>query len=55
MFGVPISIKDNIFLKDTRASVGCAFLLDDIAKEHAVGVELLLRAGAIPLVKGNCP
>jgi len=55
MHGVPFSVKDSINLKGVLSTVGCSYLLDDPAKENAVIVDQYIRAGGIPLVKGNIP
>lgn len=55
MHGVPMSVKDNIALKGYTASVGTCYLLDQICEDDAVVVKLFLKAGAIPIVKGNLP
>ena len=57
MHGIPFSIKDNIQLKGKLTTVGCAFLCAEEFRDdtNAVVVQLMLRAGAIPLVKGNVP
>ena len=55
LHGVPFSVKDQINMKGHLSTLGCAYLCDDRATEDAVAVQLFLRAGAIPLVRGNCP
>lgn len=55
MHGVPVSIKDLFKQKGYLSTVGCAFLCDDFADEDAVLVKLVLKAGGIPLVRGNVP
>ena len=57
LHGVPVSIKDTINLKGFLTTYGCAFLCAEEyrAKENAVVVSLYLRAGAIPIIRGNVP
>ena len=57
MHGIPISVKDMLELKGYLATVGCAFRCDDKyrATEHSVNVSFLIKAGAIPIVRGNVP
>ena len=54
MHGIPISVKDQIDQKGKFTSVGLAYLCSDVAREDSPIVELYLKAGAIPLVRGNC-
>ena len=55
--GVPISVKDLIDQKGKLSTIGCAFKCADAhrAEEDGLPVKLLLKAGAIPIVRGNCP
>jgi len=55
LFGVPISVKDLIELKGTRNTLGCDYLANNIAKDNAPIVQMIVDAGAIPIVKGNIP
>ena len=57
MHGIPISIKDIINQKGKLSTIGCAFLCAEEFRstEDATVVKLMLRAGAIPLVRGNVP
>ena len=57
MHGIPVSIKDIINQKGKLATIGCAFLCAEEfrSNEDATVVKLLLRAGAIPLARGNVP
>lgn len=54
MHGIPISIKDSIQEKGKLATVGCALLCSQRAESSAAIVEMYVKAGAIPLVRGNC-
>jgi Asp-tRNA(Asn)/Glu-tRNA(Gln) amidotransferase A subunit family amidase len=53
LFGVPISIKDQIDQAGNSSSCGLACLLDRISDKDAVIVRLLLAEDAIPIVRGN--
>lgn len=55
MHGVPMSVKDVFAQKGHLTTVGVAYLCDDYATEDCVAVKLYLKAGAIPLVRGNVP
>ena len=55
MHGIPFSVKDLINQKGFLSTVGCAYLCDDYANEDAVIVKQYVRAGGIPIVRGNCP
>ena len=55
LHGIPISIKDNIMQSGHTASVGVASLCNQIFSEDAVIVKLLVKAGAVPMVRGNLP
>lgn len=57
LHGVPVSIKDTINMKGFLTTYGCAFLCAEEfrAKEDASVVTFYLRAGAIPIVRGNVP
>lgn len=57
LHGIPISIKDVFWQKGFLATAGCAFLCkeSDRAEEDGVLVSLLVKAGAIPIVRGNVP
>lgn len=55
LYGVPVSIKENIACKNHDCSRGLAVDLDKPALEDSVLVEVLRRQGAIPFVKTNLP
>lgn len=55
LFGVPISVKDNIKLKGLDATFGLANLCFKSHHENATVVEMLMLKGAIPFVKSNGP
>ena len=53
-FGIPISVKDQIYVKDTITSMGVASRADKVVKQDATSVKLMKDQGAIVFVKGNC-
>ncbi|KAM9385828.1 vitamin D3 hydroxylase-associated protein-like [Pholidichthys leucotaenia] len=55
LYGVPISIKDNVAYKNHDCSCGVVSNLDQPAKEDGVIVQVLKKQGAIPFVKTNIP
>ncbi|KAM7012154.1 fatty-acid amide hydrolase 1 [Tautogolabrus adspersus] len=55
LFGVPVSIKDNIAYKNHDSSCGVVCNLELPAEKDSVLVEVLKRQGAIPFVKTNVP
>ncbi len=55
LYGIPVTIKDNIAVKGLRATAGHLPLKDNVSKKDAVVVERLKNAGAIILGKTNLP
>ncbi|XP_061833995.1 fatty-acid amide hydrolase 1 [Nerophis lumbriciformis] len=55
LYGVPVSIKDNIAYKNYDSTCGLLNNVDHPAKSDSVIVEVLKRQGAIPFVKTNIP
>lgn len=55
LLGVPISIKDHIWVKDAPATNGSVALRDFVAPEDCGAVERLRAAGAIVVGKTNNP
>jgi aspartyl-tRNA(Asn)/glutamyl-tRNA(Gln) amidotransferase subunit A len=55
LHGVPVSIKDLIFTKGIRTTMGSRLLQDYVPDEDAVAVSRLKKAGAIVLGKTNAP
>jgi Asp-tRNA(Asn)/Glu-tRNA(Gln) amidotransferase A subunit family amidase len=55
LFGVPISVKDQINQKGKTSSCGLAYKLDISVSADANVVRLLLLEDAIPIVRGNVP
>ncbi|MEO5711678.1 MAG: amidase [Nocardioidaceae bacterium] len=53
--GVPVSVKDHIWLADQPATNGSVALRDFVPNESAVPVERLLAAGAVVIGKTNNP
>lgn len=53
MHGIPFSVKDQIHQKGKFSSVGFAHLMQEVQSENSPIVESYLKAGAIPLVRGN--
>jgi aspartyl-tRNA(Asn)/glutamyl-tRNA(Gln) amidotransferase subunit A len=52
--GVPIAVKDNMCLENTRTTCGSKILEWWIAPYTATAVARMLEAGAIPIGKANC-
>ncbi|MEE8469988.1 MAG: amidase family protein [Dehalococcoidia bacterium] len=55
LHGVPVSIKDLVFTKGVRTTMGSKLLQDFVPEEDAVLVARLKEAGAIVLGKTNTP
>jgi Asp-tRNA(Asn)/Glu-tRNA(Gln) amidotransferase A subunit family amidase len=55
LFGVPISIKDNIELEGTTSTVGLTIRANDIKKEDNLLSQAIKASGMIPFVKTNLP
>ncbi|XP_070764432.1 fatty-acid amide hydrolase 1 [Enoplosus armatus] len=55
LYGVPVSIKENIAYKNHDSSCGVIINLDKPVQKDSVLVEVLKRQGAIPFVKTNLP
>uniref|UniRef100_A0A3P9BGG9 Fatty acid amide hydrolase n=1 Tax=Maylandia zebra TaxID=106582 RepID=A0A3P9BGG9_9CICH len=53
LYGVPVSIKENIAFKDHDCSCGVIINLDQPAEKDSVLVQVLKKQGAIPFVKTN--
>jgi len=51
--GVPVSVKDLIFTKGVRTTLGCKLLEDLVPEEDAINVARLKKAGTILLGKTN--
>ncbi|XP_069551158.1 fatty-acid amide hydrolase 1 isoform X1 [Brachyistius frenatus] len=55
LYGVPVSIKENLAYKNHDCSCGLILNLDQPAQKDSVIVEVLKKQGAIPFVKTNLP
>lgn len=55
LFGLPISIKDQILVKGLRSTYGMIKFRDNVVKENSYLTEILIQQGAIPLCKSNVP
>ena len=55
LHGVPVSIKDNIYVKDSRTTFGSKLHEDDITDDDAPVTERLRRSGAIIVGRTNSP
>ncbi|XP_054908534.1 fatty-acid amide hydrolase 1 [Poeciliopsis prolifica] len=55
LYGVPISIKDNVSYKNCDCTCGVIVNLNQPAKKDSVIVEVLKKQGAIPFTKTNLP
>ena len=53
LYGVPISVKDCIAIKGTFSTGGLACRLNSTSKEDSLIVQVLKKAGAIPICRGN--
>ncbi|XP_039908699.1 vitamin D3 hydroxylase-associated protein-like isoform X2 [Simochromis diagramma] len=55
LYGVPVSIKENLAFKNHDCSCGVIINLDQPAEKDSVLVQVLKKQGAIPFVKTNLP
>ncbi|XP_063323521.1 vitamin D3 hydroxylase-associated protein-like [Pelmatolapia mariae] len=55
LYGVPVSIKENIGFKNHDCSCGVIINLDQPVKKDSVLVQVLKKQGAIPFVRTNLP
>lgn len=55
LFGVPVSLKDNIDVAGIPSSLGIIRLADVKMSKNAPIVDLLIAAGAVPFCKTNVP
>ncbi|XP_053539823.1 fatty-acid amide hydrolase 1 isoform X1 [Ictalurus punctatus] len=55
LYGIPISIKDNLDYEGYDSTCGVLTKLDDPAVKDSVVVSVLKKQGAIPFIKTNIP
>lgn len=55
LFGLPMTVKDNVWVKGLKGSNGHPLYRDFVAKQDAVLVKKLKKAGAIIIGKTNVP
>ncbi|MCI4375048.1 hypothetical protein PGIGA_G00104530 [Pangasianodon gigas] len=55
LYGIPVSIKDNLNYEGYDSSCGVLTKLDDPAVKDSVVVSVLKKQGAIPFIKTNIP
>ncbi|KAG7326172.1 hypothetical protein KOW79_009573 [Hemibagrus wyckioides] len=55
LYGIPISIKDNVDYEGYASTCGLLNKLDDPAVKDSVVVSVLKKQGAIPFIKTNIP
>jgi len=55
LLGVPISVKDNLYVKGSRTTFGSKLLEDQVTAEDCPLVERLREAGAILIGRTNSP
>ncbi|XP_059503972.1 vitamin D3 hydroxylase-associated protein-like [Stegostoma tigrinum] len=55
LYGIPVSIKDNVSYKGHDSTCGLKKFLQQPATEDSVVVQVLKKQGAIPFVKTNVP
>lgn len=55
LHGVPVSVKDNLYVKDSRTTFGSKLQEHDVTREDCPLVERLRQAGAIIVGRTNSP
>jgi len=55
LYGLPITIKDSICVKDHSNCIGLSYLFNNPEKEDSDLVKVLKQNGAIPFLKTNVP
>ncbi|XP_026999162.2 vitamin D3 hydroxylase-associated protein-like [Tachysurus fulvidraco] len=55
LYGIPVSIKDNVDIKGYDSTCGVLTKLDDPVIKDSVVVSVLKKQGAIPFIKTNVP
>lgn len=55
LFGVPVSIKDNIEMESTSATIGLSCRANNISKADSPHIVCMKNQGMIPFIKTNLP
>ena len=55
LFGVPISVKDNIRIKGMLSTMGCSYLTFHREEQHGLLGAAIEQHGGIPFIKTNVP
>ena len=55
LYGIPISIKDNFYIKGTDSTLGISARCFKPALEDGILIKAIREAGGIPYVKSNIP
>ncbi|XP_055021012.1 fatty-acid amide hydrolase 1 isoform X2 [Boleophthalmus pectinirostris] len=55
LYGVPVSVKENLSLKNCDSNCGVVKFIDQPADDDCVLVKVLKKQGAIPFVRTNFP
>ncbi|XP_070563645.1 fatty-acid amide hydrolase 1-like [Ptychodera flava] len=55
LYGIPVSVKENVNIKGYDSTMGFAKFIDMPAESDSVVVQVLRQQGAIPFVKTNVP
>lgn len=55
LYGIPVSFKDHLFMKNTMGTMGCANMLDYVHPSEGMLEKWVKQNGGIPFVKTNVP
>ena len=55
LFGIPISIKDHVFMKGTHSTMGCINMLQYLHQKTGLFEQIVLDNGGIIFTKTNLP